>query len=60
MHATAQEDINDLLVDGYEVDDDRHPSPKNKPSDRGKDTEQPIYKYEWAWHGIDHRRAAGR
>ena len=45
MHVNIREDINDLLKDGYEVDDDQHPSPENKPSDRGQDTYKTRYKW---------------
>ena len=41
--ATTREDINDLLEDGYEVDDDRLTAPENTPSNTGK-TGQPVYK----------------
>ena len=58
IHATTQEDINALLSDGYEVDDDRLPAPKNKPIPTG-DNDRPVYKEGWKWSGIDHRREAG-
>ena len=58
MHATTQEDINDLLADGYKVDDDRLPDPENSPINTGK-TDQPVYKYLCKWNGIDHRRTSG-
>ena len=58
IHATTREDKNALLEDGYEVDDDRLPSPKNKPSATG-DTDQPVYKEVWKWNGTDQRRAEG-
>ena len=32
IHETTQEDINDLLDSGHEVDDDRPPAPKKNPS----------------------------
>ena len=35
MHETTQEDINALLVDGYEVDDNQQPAPENKQSTIG-------------------------
>ena len=43
IHATTQEDIHDLLSDGYKVDDDRLPYPKNSPINTDK-TDQPVYK----------------
>ena len=43
MYATNQEDINNLLSDGYEVGDDRLPSSDNKPIAR-VDTDLPVYK----------------
>ena len=44
IHTTNREDINALLEDGYEVDDDILPAPKNTQSNIGK-TDQPVYKY---------------
>ena len=38
INETTQEDINDILDSGGEVDDDRLPSPENKPNPTG-DTE---------------------
>ena len=35
IHATTREDINDLLADGYEVDDDRLPATDITPSATG-------------------------
>ena len=32
IHATTREDINDILADGYKVDDDRFLALENKPS----------------------------
>ena len=46
IHVTTRDDINDLLLDGYEVDDDRLPSPKNKPNATGA-TDRPINKFGW-------------
>ena len=43
IHVTTLEDIYALLEDGYKVDDDRIPDPKNKPIPTG-DTDLPIYK----------------
>ena len=57
MQAITREYINALLVDGYEVSNYQQPVPGNKPSARG-DTDQPIYKYQWAWNGIVHSRTA--
>ena len=45
-------------MDGYEVDDDKQPAPKNKPSARGN-TDRSIYKEVLVWNGIDHRREVG-
>ena len=42
IHATNQEDINDLLADGYNVDDDIIPDPDKKTSTKS-DTYQPVY-----------------
>ena len=35
IHETTQEDINDLLASGHEVDNDRTPAPKEKLSPTG-------------------------
>ena len=43
IHATTREDINALIVDGYEVDDDRLPDHDNTPINTCK-YNQPIYK----------------
>ena len=43
MHAATQEDINDLLSSGHEVDEDRLLAPGNKPSPT-KDADQSVYK----------------
>ena len=43
IHATTQEDINDLLEDVYEAEYDKHPETNKKPINRG-DTNKPIYK----------------
>ena len=43
INAANQEDINAILVDGYEVEDGRHPETNNKLRHRG-DTERKIYK----------------
>ena len=43
INAANQEDINAILVDGYEVEDGRHPETNNKLRNRG-DTERKIYK----------------
>ena len=53
MNATAWEDINFLLADGYEVDYYRLLYPEKKPSARG-DTDQPVYKYIYDCNDIDH------
>ena len=58
IHATNLEGINDLMVDGYEVDDDRLPATKNKPIPIGN-TDRPLYKEGQKWSGIDHRRVSG-
>ena len=57
IHETTQEDINDLLASGHEVDNDRPPAPKKKPSPAGY-TERSVYKEGCKWSGIYHRRAA--
>ena len=54
VHENNWEGVNSLLVEGYEVDDDRFPTPDNKPS-AIRDTDQPRYKYGWYWYGINHR-----
>ena len=43
IHETSREGINDLLADGYEVDDDIIPALENKPSPIG-DTDRSLYK----------------
>ena len=43
IHATTREVINDLLDDGYEVDDDIFTAPENKPIPAG-DTHRTLYK----------------
>ena len=58
IHETKLEGINDLLDDGYEVYDDRLPYPENKPIPTGNN-DHPLYKEEWKWSGIYHRRQAG-
>ena len=58
IHATTQEGVNYLLVDGYEVDDNILPTPNNKPIPTD-DTDHPVYREIWKWSDIDHRRASG-
>ena len=58
IHATTQEGVNYLLVDGYEVGDDIIPTPENKTSPID-DTDQPVYKEIRKWSGINHRSASG-
>ena len=58
IHATTREDINALLADGYEVDDDRLPAPKNTPRNTVQ-TDLMVYKEVWKCNDIDHRRALG-
>ena len=58
MHARTKADINDLLEDGYKVDDYRLPDTNKKSSSRG-DTKQPLYIELWEWNGIDHMEASG-
>ena len=55
--ATAREDINALLVYGYEFDDGRLPTPENTPINTGKNY-QPVYKQGWKYNLIDHSRAS--
>ena len=43
MHEINSENINNLLADGYEVDDDKLPAPEEKPSARC-DTYLSVYK----------------
>ena len=43
IHETTREGINVIPEDGYKVDDDRIPAPKNKPSATGKN-DQPVFK----------------
>ena len=57
IHATTQEDINPLPVDGYEADDDIITAPNNKPRHTCK-TDLPVYQEGWEWNDIDHRRAS--
>ena len=52
------EDINPLLSYSYKVNNDILPGPKNKPSNVGY-TYQQLYKDEWKWNVIEHRRSAG-
>ena len=54
IHATTREDINDILADGYEVDDDILPAPDNIPINTGK-TDQLLYKEVWKWNDISIR-----
>ena len=58
INATNREDTNYPLADGYKVDYDRLPDLKKKTSATGK-YDRPVYKEEWKWNGIDHRRAEG-
>ena len=37
---------------------ERQQAPDNKPSARG-DTDGQVYKYWWAWNGIDRRSSSG-
>ena len=43
VYVTYRSGINAVLVDGYEVDDDRQTSTKNKPRDIGQVTDQTRY-----------------
>ena len=56
IHETTWEGINDLLVDGDEVDDDRIQSPEKKIIPKG-DNYRPLYKEGCKWIGIYHRSA---
>ena len=46
LYVTYREDINSILVNGYEVDNDRQTSNKNKPSDIDQVTDQTRYKWD--------------
>ena len=48
---TRQEDISQVVADGFDVDDDRNPAPENIPDDQ-----QTQHQQEWGWDGICRRR----
>ena len=52
LRETTWEGINDLLDDGYEVNDDRLSDLNNKPTPIG-DNERPVYKEVWKCIGTD-------
>ena len=50
VYVTTQEDIHIILIDGYEVDDDKYPSPQKKlcgTVNTGQDTDKPTYIEGW-------------
>ena len=51
IHATNLEGINDLLGDGYQVDDDRLKDPDNK-SRPASNNGPPVNKQGWKWYTI--------
>ena len=55
IHARTQEDIYDIMAQGYKINYDRLSAPKNKPIATG-DNRLPVYKDGCKWNGIDHRR----
>ena len=59
VHKTTQENTNNILCNGYEVENDQQSEPDNKPIDRCKNTDCPRYKQVCLWNGIYHRRPVG-
>ena len=58
IHAITRYYINGFLEDGYKVGDNRLPYHNNKPSDTGN-IYQPVYKEEWIYNQLYHRREYG-
>jgi hypothetical protein len=52
----SAEDVNNLLAEGFAVDDDNHPAPENIPT--ANDTTTTGTQQTWGWSGFCSRRAA--